>query len=77
MDEKPLQLLKETRPPGPPRPGQPAQVDYQYERNGTAHIFMFTEPLQGRRHGQVREPRPAVDWASEIQGLLVQVPTRK
>ena len=44
MDEKPVQLLKETRTPLPPRPGQPAQVDYEYERNGTANLFMFTEP---------------------------------
>lgn len=75
MDEKPVQLLKETRTPVPPRPGHPARVDDEYERNGTANIFMFTEPLQGRRRVQVREQRTAVDWASEIQDLLeVQYP---
>ena len=75
MDEKPVQLLEETQTPLPVRPGHPARVDYEYERNGTANIFMFTEPLQGRRHGHVRARRTAVDWATEIKDLLeVQYP---
>lgn len=75
MDEKPVQLVKETRPPQPAIPGSPQRVDYEYERNGTASLFLFTEPLQGRRTVQVRERRTAVDWATEIQELLeVQYP---
>lgn len=70
MDEQPVQLIKETRPPLPVRPGSPQRVDYEYERNGTANIFMFTEPLQGRRQVHVRPQRTAVDWANEIQHLL-------
>jgi hypothetical protein len=45
MDEQPIQLVKETRIPLPAKPGQPESVDYEYERNGTANIFMFTEPF--------------------------------
>ena len=75
MDEKPVQLVKETRPAQPAIPGSPQRVDYEYERNGTATLFLFTEPLQGRRMVHVRERRTAVDWATEIQELLeVQYP---
>jgi hypothetical protein len=70
MDEQPVQLIKETRQPLPAAPGKPEKVDYEYERNGTANIFMFTEPLQGTRHVSVTEHRTAVDWAHEIRDLL-------
>jgi hypothetical protein len=70
MDEQPVQLIKETRQPLPAAPGKPEKVDYEYERNGTANIFMFTEPLTGTRHVRVTEQRSAVDWANEIRDLL-------
>jgi hypothetical protein len=70
MDEQPVQLVKETRQPLPAAPGQPAKVDYEYERKGTANIFMFTEPLQGTRQVSVTEHRTAVDWAHAIRNLL-------
>jgi len=70
MDEQPVQLIKETRKPLPAAPGKPEKVDYEYERNGTANIFMFTEPLTGTRHVQVTEHRTAVDWAHEVSDLL-------
>jgi hypothetical protein len=70
MDEQPVQLIKETRQPLPATPGQPEKVDYEYERNGTANIFLFTEPLRGTRHVQVTEHRTAGDWATEIRDLL-------
>ena len=70
MDEQPVQLIKETRQPLPAAPGKPEKVDYEYERNGTANIFMFTEPLNGTRHVRVTEHRTAVDWANEIRDLL-------
>jgi len=70
MDEQPVQLVKETRQPLPAAPGKPEKRDYEYERNGTANIFMFTEPLNGTRHVSVTEQRTAVDWANEIRDLL-------
>jgi hypothetical protein len=70
MDEQPVQLIKETRQPLSAAPGQPQKVDYEYERNGTANIFLFTEPLSGTRHVHVTEHRTAVDWAHEIRDLL-------
>jgi len=70
MDEQPVQLIKETRLPLPAKPGQPESFDYEYERNGTANIFLFTEPLAGWRKAIVSERRTAVDWATEIRRLL-------
>jgi hypothetical protein len=70
MDERPMQLLKETRRPLPPEPGKPARHEYEYERGGTAVHFLFTEPLGGWRKANVRERRTAVDWADEVRILL-------
>ena len=70
MDEQPVQLIKETRKTLPTEPGKPARRDYEYERNGTANIFMFTEPLAGRRQVDVTERRTSVDWAHQIRQLL-------
>ena len=63
MDEQPVQLLKETRVPVAGTKAYPRRVDYEYERAGTASIFMFCEPLSGWREVQVREQRTKVDWA--------------
>lgn len=70
MDEQPTQLIKETRNPLPMKPGQEQRYDYEYERNGTAAIFMFSEPLNGWRKVNVREHRTKKDWAHEIKELL-------
>lgn len=61
MDEQPIQLLKETRLPIVGTPQHPRRVDYEYERAGTASIFMCCEPLAGWRHVSVRERRTQVD----------------
>jgi DDE superfamily endonuclease len=70
MDEKPLQLIKETRHPLPAKPGKPLRYDDEYERVGTATVFLFTEPLTGWRTVDVREQRTGVDWAHQVQHLL-------
>jgi len=70
MDEMPVQLLKETRVPIPAEPGRPRRVDYEYERNGTANIFMFAEPFVGWRQTLVTERRTAVDWAVALRDLV-------
>ena len=66
MDEQPVQLLKETRQPIAATLTHPKRVDYEYERNGTASIFMFTEPLVGYRQVSVRPRRTKADWATEV-----------
>ena len=70
MDEQPVQLIKEKRTPIPASEGEPIRYDNEYERNGTAVNFMFTEPLSGWRKVEVMEHRTAVDWAQEIKKLL-------
>jgi DDE superfamily endonuclease len=70
MDEQPIQLLKETRVPIPGTKKHPRRVDYEYERAGTACIFMFCEPHCGWRQVSVRDHRTKVDWAKEVAELL-------
>src|SRR6202034_1579722 len=70
MDEQPVQLLKETRSPIPATAKHAKRVDYEYERAGTAAIFMFAEPLAGWREVTVRERRTKIDWAIELARLL-------
>ena len=66
MDEQPVQLLKETRVPIAATAKHAQRVDYEYERAGTANIFMFTEPLAGWREVAVRPTKTKVDWAIEM-----------
>jgi hypothetical protein len=70
MDEQPTQLIKETRMKMTLEPGKPERVDYEYERNGTAANFMFTEPLGSWRKVNVRQQKTSIDWAYEIKELL-------
>lgn len=52
------------------RKGQVERFDYEYERNGTANIFMFTEPLKGWRRVEVTERRTRLDWAQQVRQLI-------
>jgi hypothetical protein len=76
FDERPVQLLADVRTPLPPRPttpehrGTPPRVDYEYERKGTANLFLWYEPLQSRRHVAVTEQRCRDDWAYCIRDLV-------
>ncbi len=70
MDEKPYQLLDETRAPIPMKPTKPLREDAEYVRNGTCSIFIFTEPLAGWRHVSVRPQRTRVEWAEQVRDLL-------
>lgn len=70
MDEQPIQLLKDTRVPIAATKNHPRRVDYEYERAGTASIFMFCEPLAGYRQVTVRDHRTKIDWAMEVEELL-------
>lgn len=70
MDEQPVQLIKETRKPIAATAKHARRVDYEYERAGTASIFMFTEPLRGWREATARESRTKFDWAQEAARLM-------
>jgi hypothetical protein len=63
LDEQSKQLVKETRDAIPAKPGRNQRDDYEYERNGTANLFMRFEPLAGRRRVKVTDQRTKVDFA--------------
>jgi hypothetical protein len=69
LDETSKQLIRETRVPVPMKPGRPKRVDYEYERNGTANIFMLFAPLEGWRHVEVTDRHAAADYAAILRDL--------
>jgi hypothetical protein len=69
LDESSKQLIAETRVPIPMKPGRPARCDYEYERNGTANLFMMFAPLEGWRHVKVTDRHTAVDYAHVLKDL--------
>lgn len=70
MDETSKQLVGETRTPIGAGPGTPRRIDYEYERRGTADVFIFTEPLGNWRSVEVTETRTRIDWAIQIRNLV-------
>jgi hypothetical protein len=70
LDETSKQLVAEARAPIPASPGRPERVDYEYERRGTANVFMVTEPLIGQRWVTVTDQRTKVDFARLIKDLV-------
>jgi hypothetical protein len=76
VDEASKQLVADVTPPLPMEPGQPAREDYEYERRGTANLFMAVEPLAGRRQVKVTERRTKADFAELLRDLSeVHYPT--
>jgi hypothetical protein len=69
LDETSKQLIVETRVPIPARPGQPKRYDYEYQRNGTANLFMMFAPLEGWRHVKVTDRHAALDYAQVLKDL--------
>jgi hypothetical protein len=72
MDEKPYQLLEYTRPSIEAKPGRTRKEDYEYSRRGVCSIFVWVEPLAGKRRVIARPRRTRVDWAHEIDTLLTK-----
>jgi len=69
MDETNKQLLADVREPLPAQAGQPQRVDYEYKREGVADLFMFFEPLLGKRFVKVTDQRTRKDWAQAMKEL--------
>ena len=70
FDERPVQLVAETRTPIPPAPGRPQRYDYEYQRRGTANLFTVLEPHAGWRHVEATDRRTAVDFAHQMRALV-------
>ena len=78
LDETSKQLIAETRVPIPMKPGRAARVDYEYERNGTANLFMLFAPLEGWRHVKVTDRHTAIDYAHVLKDLAdIHFPHKK
>ncbi len=78
FDEATKQLVKETRVPIPMKKGCPKRVDYEYERNGTANLFMMFAPLEGWRHVKITDRHTAIDYAHALKDLAdVHFPNAK
>lgn len=73
MDEKPFQLLDESRNPLPMRKGDIAKIDSEYIRNGTVSIFCFIQPHTGKIVHAVEPTRTAVDWAEKVKYLVDEI----
>jgi transposase len=70
MDETSKQLLRDAKEPLPMEPGTEERRDYEYERGGVVNLFLFCEPLQGRRWVDVTQRRTRTDWAHQIKELV-------
>jgi hypothetical protein len=69
MDETTKQLLADEQEPLPVKPGHPERYDYEYDREGVANLFMFSEPLAGKRHVKITDRRTKKDWAEAMREL--------
>lgn len=70
MDEAAKQMTADVEPPIAARPGRAAREDYHYERRGVRAIFLFFNPITGRRRVSCRDSRTRLDWAEEVRRLL-------
>jgi hypothetical protein len=78
LDEKLVILHADVVDPLPVCPGYPQRVDYEYERLGTANLFVMVERLTGYRHVEVTARRTAADYAHQLQWLAdVRYPNSK
>lgn len=70
LDEKPKQLIEDSRTPIPTKPGKIAKQDYEYVRKGKANIFMAVEPKGGKRFTRVTDQRTKKDFAFFVSELV-------
>jgi hypothetical protein len=73
FDEKPLTLHADVREPLPCKPEHAQREDYEYERLGTANLFVFVEPLAGRRCVEMSQQRTKLDFAQTLRWLVDEV----
>ena len=74
LDEKPITLHAEVRPPSAAVPGREARRDSEYERCGTANVFCAVESKAGRRFTFATPDRSAVQFAQVAFELAMQYP---
>lgn len=70
FDEMNKQLISNIRESIPVQPGKPNKQDYHYKRNGVVNIFMFAEPLAGKRHVELFENKTSLDFAEALRMIV-------
>jgi transposase len=74
LDEKPVSLHADVRPPRPMRPGKPLQPDNEYKRCGTANVFGVVEPKAGRHFTRATPNRSAAQFAEVVNQVVARYP---
>jgi hypothetical protein len=77
LDEKPIALHADVRPPLPAKPGKPARPDNEYKRCGTANVFGVVEPKGGRHFTIATSDRSAFQFAHVVKAVVDQYPNAK
>ena len=77
LDEKPVSLHSEVRPPIPSRPGRVAKRDNEYRREGVANVYAVVEPKAGKHFNRATPNRSAHQFALTIRDLVLQYPFAK
>jgi len=77
LDEKPVTLHADIRPPSPAAPGREARRDNEYERCGTANVFCAVEPKAGRHFTSPTPDRSAFEFALFACEVAMQYPAAK
>jgi DDE superfamily endonuclease len=74
IDEKPVVLHADLRPPRPPQPGRTLRRDSEYERRGTANAFCGVEPQAGRHYLRVTPDRSSPEFADYLLAMAEHYP---
>lgn len=74
LDEKPVSLHADVRPPRPLQPGKPLRPDNEYKRCGTANVFGVVEPKAGRHFTVATPNRTATQFAEVVNRIVAQYP---
>ena len=77
IDEKPVVLHADLRPPVPMQPGQAARRDYEYRRCGTANVFCGVEPKAGRHFPKVTPTPCSAEFADYLLEIAVRYPAAR
>jgi hypothetical protein len=77
LDEKPVSLHADVRPPRPLRPGKPARPDNEYKRCGTANVFGVVEPKAGRHLTTATSDRSAAQFAQVANHIVERYPAAR
>ena len=74
IDEKPVVLHADLRPPIPLRQGRELRRDSEYERRGTANTFCGVEPKAGRHFTKATPDRSSPEFADYLLEVAEHYP---